>query len=79
MATVTIDVEVPGELPEIADVKWAAETFRLSVRAVNDAIQEGYLPSTKVGNSHAIDPLDAVRLWGSRLHRRSVKSARAAN
>ncbi len=73
--TVTLEVDVPvDKLPDIADVKWVSATFDLCQRSVLDAIQEGYLPATKIGNSYAINPIDAVRLWGPRLHRRAVKS-----
>lgn len=76
--TVTLEVPVPVDsLPELVDVKWIATTFGITRRAVVSAISEGYLPARLLGNSYVVDPVDAVRLWGHRLHRRAVNKGNA--
>ncbi|BBY99638.1 hypothetical protein MFAL_31050 [Mycolicibacterium fallax] len=73
MTTVTLEFPVPiqGELPEKVGVTWIADLFGLTRRGVITAVESGRLPALKVGNTWAIDPRDALRLWGWRLTTRT--------
>ena len=67
--TVTIELPINREVPEIVSSRWCAETFGITISAVNAAIQQGRLPAERFGHVWAIRSEDALKLWGHFLLR----------
>jgi len=74
MGTITVHIPIDGDLPDMVGSRWCAETFGISVAAVDLAIREGRLPATRIGRTFVIDPNDAVRVWGHKLLRKASKN-----
>lgn len=74
---------LPAEVPALVAVGWITEHLGITPQSVNAAIRAGRIPSLdipSVGGTvavRAVSPIDAVRLWGSRVIRRRERDAAA--
>ena len=73
--TVTLEVPIPGEVPDWVDTTWVARTFGLTTAAVNGAIRKGYIPARRAGHIYLMRPEDVILLWGWRLTAGKAKKA----
>lgn len=70
---ITAEVVVGQDcVPDTVGVRWVAQVFGISRRAVLQAIRAGTLPATRDGDGRceqwSIKPSDAVLRWGYRLN-----------
>lgn len=71
---------VPPDAPPLASVGWIAEMVGITPQAVLYSVRAGRLaalpiPGTKGSVSYAVRPVDAIRLWGSRMLRERASDA----
>lgn len=66
---VTVKLLVDGDVPDVVDSRWCADTFGITPAAVQAAIHDGRISATRFGRLWALKSEDAMRVWGHRLIR----------
>lgn len=68
-----IAAAMPADAPELVGVGWVVDVFGVSNATVIYSIKSGRLPSVAIPGgggaiaAYAVRPVDAARLWGRRL------------